>query len=72
MGIWHPVRYRGPADFPAWKRCWMVFEAAMISLGAGSPAALKSYRDGIELLNDDWAGHWFRIGIADLQVRTCM
>ena len=69
-GLWHPIRYRGPSDFAAWKRSWMVFEAAMLSLGAASPAALRSYREGIELLNTDWPGHWHRIAMADLQVRT--
>ena len=69
-GTWQPVRYNGPMDYTSWLQRWMVFEVAMLSLGAASIATLRAYRDGIERLNGEWGNHWVQIALADLKCRT--
>ena len=69
-GHWIPTRFRGPASYDAWLRSWMVFEAAMLGLGAASPSTLKKYRDGIKLLVNEWPDKWVAIAVADMQLRT--
>ena len=57
-------------DHTSWLQRWMVFEAAMLGLGAASPASLKKYRDGIQTLVNEWPDKWFEVATADQQVRT--
>merc|ERR1712020_699088 len=69
-GTWQPARFRGPCDFESWKRCWMVFEVAMIMLGAASPGALLAYRAGVEKLHTRWPAYWHRIAVAEALARS--
>ena len=71
-GTWQPVRFKGPGDYPAWRKCWAVYESAMIMLGAASPASLKTYRTGIRKLAEAFPQFWPRIYVADVQLRANM
>ena len=51
-GRWMPLRFKGPADYPSWRRSWAVFESAMVMIGAAAPESLKAYRKGICKLSE--------------------
>ena len=68
-GSWAPRRFEGPATFHDWKVCWRVFEVAMISLKAASPAHLQDYRDGIELLAGRYPTRWGHIAEVENHLR---
>ena len=61
---------KGPSNFAAWKACWDVLRATLISLGAVSPATLDGYERGISLLNDLYPQHWGLIYCADEILRS--
>ena len=46
-GVWAPLRYKGPGDYASWRKCWDVYETAMIMLGAATPASLHEYKTGL-------------------------
>ena len=60
----------GPGDFVAWKACWEVFRAAMVSLGEVSPATLDAYERGISQLVTFHPEHWGVIFCADTLLRS--
>ena len=61
---------KGPSDFDAWKACWEVFRAAMISLMCVCPATLDSYERGIAELVRMFPTNWGIISCADEIVRS--
>ena len=48
----------------------MVYEVAMIMLGAASPGALLAYRSGVEKLHGRWPQFWHRIAVAEALARS--
>ena len=41
-------QFKGPPSFKHWKSCWMVFQTAMVMLGASPPPPLTAYMEMIE------------------------
>ena len=61
---------KGPSNFTAWKACWDVFRATLVSLGTVSPAALDAYERGISQLNEFHPQHWGVVYCADELLRS--
>ena len=61
---------KGPCDFPAWKACWEVFRATMVSLMTVSPATLDGYERGISTLVALFPTQWGVIFCADEIIRS--
>ena len=66
------AKIQGPSDYTSWKGAWDVFQAAMISIKAGSPAKLDGYALGIERLTIRYPGaeNWGFISCADETLRN--
>jgi hypothetical protein len=60
---------RGPAGYESWRACWRVFRAAMIMIGAASPASLDAYEEGIRTLTVLFPGSWGVLHMADETIR---
>jgi len=65
------AKIQGPSDYTSWKAAWDVFQAAMISIKAGSPAMLDAYASGIHRLTIRYPGadNWGFISCADTTLR---
>merc|ERR1712086_891402 len=61
---------KGPINFAAWKACWAVFRATMISLVEISPATLDAYERGIGQLVTLFPQHWGIIFCGDALTRS--
>merc|ERR1712086_1063378 len=69
-GVLKTRQLKGPLNFLAWKACWDVLRAMLISLGTISPATLDAYERGISQLNDFYPQHWGVIYCADELLRS--
>ena len=56
-GEWCRKLVQGPLNYPAWRQSWRVFRAAMICLGAATPAVLDAYKAGIKFRHEVH-GNW--------------
>ena len=65
---------KGPSDIEAWKSCWAVFRAAMLSVGGASPSSLDAYAKGISTLSGRFPGEvcWGIIFCGDVLCRSEM
>jgi len=65
---------KGPSDLEAWKSCWAVFRAAMLSVGGASPSSLDAYAKGIHTLSQRFPGEeaWGIIFCGDVLCRSEM
>jgi len=60
----------GPRTYESWAQSWLLYEVAMISLGAASPGTLASYHDGIKVLLRIFPAKWGILLATDVVVRT--
>ena len=60
----------GPENFIQWEASWEMFTVAMIMLGAGTVAALSTYKVAIRTLVTTWPDCWHLIALADDKMRA--
>ena len=70
QGTLQTQRVRGPQDFEAWRNCWAVFRATMISLSEASPATLDDYERGMAQLHSLNPNQWGILFAADETLRS--
>ena len=63
-------RVAAPSTLDGWMDCWELFSVAMVSLGAASIGALKTYSDALKELVTFFPNKWPVIVTTDLVVRT--
>eukprot|EP00974_Lingulodinium_polyedra_P132972 11223840-Lingulodinium_polyedra.AAC.1 len=66
-GKWKRQELPGPADFPAWRKSWMVLRTTFLLPKAVSPEQLDLYGEWIHSLHEAYGRErWWLIAQADI------